>query len=74
MAGEKWTPNPAGKRVLPILADEIETFEEEVRRFRNGEWDDTEFTRFRLRQGIYGQRQPDRQMVRVKVPFGGLTA
>ena len=45
MAGEKWTPNPAGRRVLPILGDEIETFEEEVRRFRNGEWDDTEFTR-----------------------------
>ena len=59
---------------MPILADEIETFEEEVQRFRDGEWDTTEFTRFRLRQGIYGQRQPDRQMIRVKVPFGGLTA
>ena len=73
-AGEKWTPKPAGTRVLPILAEEIETFEKEVERFRDGEWDNTEFTRFRLRQGIYGQRQPDKQMIRVKVPFGGLTA
>ncbi len=72
--GEKWTPDPAGKRVLSILPEEIETFEEEVQRFRNGDWDNMEFTRFRLRQGIYGQRQPDRQMVRVKVPFGGLTS
>ena len=30
--------------------------------------------RFRLRQGVYGQRQPERQMVRIKAPFGGLTA
>ena len=73
-AREKWTPNPAGRRVLPILPEEIETFEEEVQRFRDGEWDNTEFTRFRLRQGIYGQRQPDSQMIRIKVPFGGLTA
>ena len=73
-AGEKWTPNPAGRRVLPILPEEIETFEQEVERFRAGEWDTTEFTRFRLRQGIYGQRQPDTQMIRIKVPFGGLTA
>ena len=72
--GEKWTPNPEGRRVLHILSEEIESFEEEAQRFRNGEWDSMEFTRFRLRQGIYGQRQPDRQMVRVKVPFGGLTA
>jgi sulfite reductase beta subunit-like hemoprotein len=69
----KWTPDPKGQRVLPILADEIENFENEVRKFRAGQVDNTAFTRFRLRQGIYGQRQPDRQMVRVKIPFGGLT-
>ena len=33
-AGKKWTPNPAGRRVLPILPEEIETFEQEVERFR----------------------------------------
>ena len=29
---------------------------------------------FRLRQGIYGQRQADVQMMRIKAPYGGLTA
>ncbi len=32
-----------------------------------------EFIKFRLRQGVYGQRQPDVQMIRVKLPFGGIT-
>ncbi|MCW3002062.1 MAG: nitrite/sulfite reductase, partial [Conexibacter sp.] len=27
----------------------------------------------RLKQGVYGQRQPDVQMIRVKLPFGGIT-
>ena len=32
-----------------------------------------QFIGFRLKQGVYGQRQPDVQMVRVKLPFGGVT-
>ena len=70
----RWTPNPDGQRVLPIIPEEIEDFEHEVERFRNGEWDENQFMAFRLKQGIYGQRQADQQMVRVKAPFGGLTA
>ena len=34
---------------------------------------ENEFIGFRLKQGVYGQRQPDVQMVRVKLPFGGVT-
>ncbi len=70
----KWTPNPEHQRVAPIIAEEIENFSEEVRRFQAGEWVDDEFTMFRLRQGVYGQRQPNRQMIRVKVPYGGITS
>ncbi len=73
MPTPKWTPRPAGQRVLKVLGPEIENFENEVKKFQAGQVDMTAFTRFRLRQGIYGQRQPDRQMVRIKVPFGGLT-
>jgi sulfite reductase beta subunit-like hemoprotein len=69
-----WRPDPKHQRVAPIVAEEIENFADEVRRFRAGDWIDDEFTKFRLRQGVYGQRQPDRQMVRVKVPYGGVTA
>ena len=62
-------------RVIPILPEELEEFENEVKRFQAGEWDtEHEFMAFRLRQGVYGQRQADVQMVRVKAPFGGLTA
>src|ERR687893_242180 len=32
-----------------------------------------QFIGFRLKQGVYGQRQADVQMIRVKLPFGGIT-
>lgn len=63
------------QRVIPIIPEELEEFENEVKRFQAGEWStEHEFMAFRLRQGVYGQRQADVQMVRVKAPFGGLTA
>ncbi len=62
------------KGVIDILPEEIDDFDAQVKRFQAGEWDSNDFMAFRLRQGIYGQRQPESQMVRVKVPFGGLTA
>jgi sulfite reductase beta subunit-like hemoprotein len=60
--------------VIDIIPEEIDEFERGVKRFQSGEWDPTDFMAFRLRQGVYGQRQPEGQMVRVKAPFGGLTA
>ncbi|MBI3127597.1 MAG: nitrite/sulfite reductase [Candidatus Tectomicrobia bacterium] len=60
--------------VIPVLPEEFDDFETEATRFRKGEIKDSEFTQYRLRRGIYGQRQADAQMVRVKIPFGGLTA
>ena len=70
----KWTPNPDGQRVLEIRPGEIEDFEREVERFRNGEWEEAQFMAYRLKQGVYGPRQADQQMMRIKAPFGGLTA
>ena len=60
--------------VLPILDEEIDDFETEALRFRQGKWEPREYAGFRLRQGVYGQRQPDVQMFRVKIPYGRLTA
>tara|TARA_B100000029_G_scaffold491626_1_gene552021 strand:- start:544 stop:2334 length:1791 start_codon:yes stop_codon:yes gene_type:complete len=71
---KNWIPNPEGTGVLKIDAPEVANFEDQVKLFQAGEKDEVEFLRFRLRQGVYGQRQPDRQMIRVKIPFGGLTA
>jgi sulfite reductase (NADPH) hemoprotein beta-component len=35
-----------------------------------GDWDDEKFTAFRLRFGVYGQKQAGVQMVRIKIPGG----
>src|SRR5579884_1945902 len=59
--------------VIPILQREFDDFDTASTRFLAGELDGEEFTKFRLKQGIYGQRQPNVQMVRVKLPLGGVT-
>ena len=59
--------------VIPILAREFDDFKTEANRFLDGGTAEDEFIKFRLKQGVYGQRQPDVQMIRVKLPFGGIT-
>src|ERR687889_2776886 len=59
--------------VIPILEHEFDDFDNEAERFLGKEIEETEFIGFRLKQGVYGQRQADVQMVRVKLPFGGIT-
>ncbi|MCL0101588.1 nitrite/sulfite reductase [Dehalococcoidia bacterium] len=60
--------------IIPSLPEEIDFFQGEAERYAAGEIPDAEFTAFRLKQGVYGQRQADAQMVRIKIPFGGMTA
>jgi sulfite reductase beta subunit-like hemoprotein len=59
--------------VIPIIAREFDDFETESTRFLAGNLEETDFIKFRLKQGVYGQRQPNVQMVRVKLPMGGVT-
>jgi len=59
--------------IIPILEREFDDFDTESTRFLKGELDGDTFIKFRLKQGVYGQRQPDVQMIRVKLPFGGVT-
>ncbi len=59
--------------VIPILQREYDDFQTEATKFLAGETEEDEFIKFRLKQGVYGQRQPDVQMIRVKLPFGGIT-
>ena len=59
--------------VIPILQKEFDDFDNEAREFLDGARTQASFTGFRLKQGVYGQRQPDVQMIRVKLPFGGVT-
>src|SRR5438105_4928407 len=59
--------------IIPILRQEFDDFDTESTRYLKGELEGDEFIKFRLRQGVYGQRQPDVQMIRVKLPLGGVT-
>jgi len=59
--------------VIPIIEREFDDFDTESKRFLEGRLEETEFIKFRLKQGVYGQRQPDVQMIRVKLPMGGVT-
>src|SRR4026208_1195059 len=58
--------------VIPILEREFDDFDTESGRYLDGEIEENDFIGFRLKQGVYGQRQADVQMVRVKLPFGGI--
>jgi len=59
--------------VIPIIEREFDDFDNEAEQFLSGELEEHQFIGFRLKQGVYGQRQPDVQMIRIKLPFGGVT-
>ena len=59
--------------VIPILEREFDDFDTESSRFLKGDLQEEDFIKFRLKQGVYGQRQADVQMIRVKLPMGGVT-
>ncbi|MBA3326687.1 MAG: nitrite/sulfite reductase [Solirubrobacterales bacterium] len=59
--------------VIPILEREFDDFDTEAQQYLRGDTPEDEFIKFRLKQGVYGQRQADVQMIRVKLPMGGIT-
>lgn len=58
--------NPVVEKDIIDLANRIELFKE-------GKVDPDKFRSLRLARGIYGQRQPGVQMIRIKIPFGRMT-
>src|SRR5579862_3989750 len=68
--------NPASDVKLPeAVENEIALFRENIRRLRAGLMNPDEFKKFRLNNGIYGIRgETEKQMVRIKVPYGALSA
>ena len=60
--------------IPPDEARAIEIYEIQLGRVQAGQVEEALFTEFRLRHGVYGQRDDRSQMIRVKIPFGGLTA
>src|SRR3954464_8777861 len=59
--------------IIPVLEKEFDDFDSHAEDFLSGKTDELQFIGFRLKQGVYGQRQPDRQMMRIKLPLGGVT-
>src|SRR5690606_19579320 len=57
----------------PIVSREIIELDRKIRLFPEGKIHDDKFRSLRLARGIYGQRQPGVQMVRIKLPFGKVT-
>lgn len=57
----------------PIVEQDIIDLEKKINLFNNGEIDGDKFRSLRLARGVYGQRQPGVQMVRIKIPYGKLT-
>src|SRR5262249_663333 len=56
------------------VREEIEIFRKKANAFLAGEIPESEFRPFRLKHGIYGQRQQGVQMVRCKIPGGLMTS
>ncbi|WP_340200207.1 nitrite reductase [Ascidiimonas sp. W6] len=57
----------------PIVERDIVELEKKIRLFKEGKVDEERFRSLRLARGVYGQRQPGVQMIRIKIPYGRLT-
>ena len=61
---DRWSHLPEDVR------NEIDVYETELRRVQAGQMPEKVFLEFRLRHGVYGQRQDGVQMQRIKIPMG----
>jgi sulfite reductase (ferredoxin) len=57
----------------PLVEKDILELEKKIRLFREGKMNEEKFRSLRLARGVYGQRQPGVQMVRIKLPYGKMT-
>lgn len=57
----------------PVVERDIIELERKIREFKQGKIPEEKFRSLRLARGVYGQRQPGVQMVRIKLPYGKMT-
>jgi sulfite reductase (ferredoxin) len=57
----------------PLVERDIIELERKIREFKQGVIPEEKFRSLRLARGVYGQRQPGVQMVRIKLPYGKMT-
>ena len=53
---------------------DILDLDQKIQSFQSGRFDEEAFRKFRLTRGVYGQRQAGVQMIRIKLPYGRITA
>lgn len=58
----------------PIVEKDILELEKKIHQFKEGNLDEEKFRSLRLARGVYGQRQPGVQMIRIKLPYGKVTS
>lgn len=58
----------------PVVEKDILELERKIRQFKEGQLDEEKFRSLRLARGVYGQRQPGVQMIRIKLPYGKVSA
>jgi sulfite reductase (ferredoxin) len=58
----------------PVVEQDIIALEAKIREFQGGKLDEEKFRSLRLARGIYGQRQPGVQMIRIKLPYGKVSS
>ncbi len=57
-----------------LVEKDIIDLEKKIRQFRDGKIHEEKFRSLRLARGVYGQRQQGVQMIRIKLPFGKVSA
>ena len=65
---------PQSHTLPAYVQDELANYEQQIRKYRAGEVDETKMQKLRLHFGTYAQRQEGVQMQRIKIPGGVLTA
>lgn len=58
----------------PVVEKDIIALAAKIHEFQGGKLDEDKFRSLRLARGIYGQRQPGVQMVRIKLPYGKVSS
>ena len=57
----------------PVVENDIIDLANKISLFKNLQIDEEKFRSLRLARGVYGQRQPGVQMIRIKIPYGKMT-
>ncbi|REG81133.1 HEPN domain-containing protein [Algoriphagus antarcticus] len=57
-----------------IVEQDIIDLEKKISLFKAGNIDEEKFRSLRLARGVYGQRQPGVQMIRIKLPYGRVSS